>query len=299
MRTLKSSSTSETSHQLATRHKDPRRAGLIIKYDLYSAVSTIWAKRNSCSGVRAERGAFGSAKSSSIEASESGEATCDWFSGVIFTESKAACNLGRRSARYRTKVSTDRWRSSEGDNMSESKTWNRGVTDTPCNVGFFFELIDAVSSSWWPPGKNIPSPVLRNLPPTEPELPETRVSNTSVAIRSWTWPVGLLSLSRGDSEAVWSSSTGTGPPYSGIHFSWGTESRPETASGYKATTLAGLKSSSINASMAASKFEARNCETAFNARIRILRCSWCQVSRQTALYNVKLCWPCLEVVIHL
>ncbi len=44
----------------------------MIRYDLYSAVSTICAKRSSCSGVSAESGAFGRAKSSSTVASDSG-----------------------------------------------------------------------------------------------------------------------------------------------------------------------------------------------------------------------------------
>ena len=70
LRTLRSSSTPETSHQLATRHKYPTRGGLIIKYGLYNAVSTIWANRNSCSGVNAEREAFG--RKAPLR-----EATCD------------------------------------------------------------------------------------------------------------------------------------------------------------------------------------------------------------------------------
>jgi len=70
----------------------------MIKYDLYSAVSTIYANLNKWSGVRLDKGAFGKEKSSSIEASERGE-RWDWDSGVIRTLLRAALSFGRRSDR--------------------------------------------------------------------------------------------------------------------------------------------------------------------------------------------------------
>jgi hypothetical protein len=54
-----SSSTSDTSHQLATRQRGPSNPGRIRRYDLNNAVSTICANRTSCSGVRDVKGAFG------------------------------------------------------------------------------------------------------------------------------------------------------------------------------------------------------------------------------------------------
>jgi len=84
----------------------------MIIYDLYRAVSTICANRSNCSGVRADSRAFGNANRSSTEASERGDARCDWLSGVIPTFSRAALSFGRRSERYRTSVSMERLRSS-------------------------------------------------------------------------------------------------------------------------------------------------------------------------------------------
>ncbi len=71
----------------------------MIKYDLYRAVSTICANLNNWSGVRLDKGAFGKEKSSSMEASERGEARCDWDSVVMPTLLRAALSFGRRSDR--------------------------------------------------------------------------------------------------------------------------------------------------------------------------------------------------------
>jgi hypothetical protein len=69
-RARSSSSTSETSHQLATRQSGPNKPGFMKRYDLNNAVSRIWANRNSCSGVSEDKGAFGNANKSSVEVSE-------------------------------------------------------------------------------------------------------------------------------------------------------------------------------------------------------------------------------------
>src|SRR6185369_8354312 len=66
---------------------------------------------------------------------------------------------------------------------------------------------------------------------------------------------------------------GAGPPNSGIQPSCGTARRPATLSGYSATTLAGLRSSSRNVSIAASNLDSRNSETALRMRICVLLAS--------------------------
>lgn len=66
----------------------------------------------------------------------------------------------------------------------------------------------------------------------------------------------------------------SGPPCRGIHFSGATDSRPATESGYKATTFAGFKSSSIKVSMAESNFESQNSDTALSARMRVRLASY-------------------------
>jgi hypothetical protein len=75
-RALSSSSTSETSHQFSTRHRDPSNPGLTTKYDLNKAVSTICANLNNCSGVKEDSGALGKARISSMEACDRGGNLC-------------------------------------------------------------------------------------------------------------------------------------------------------------------------------------------------------------------------------
>jgi hypothetical protein len=58
-RAWSSSSTSDTSHQFGTRQRGPNNPGRMKRYDLYSAVSTIWANLNNCSGVSDDRGSLG------------------------------------------------------------------------------------------------------------------------------------------------------------------------------------------------------------------------------------------------
>lgn len=74
----------------------------------------------------------------------------------------------------------------------------------------------------------------------------------------------------GIGDGVRSSSATPGPPYSGIHFSCGTDSRPATEPGLRATALAGLQSGLMNASMASWNFDEKKSET---ARILIRHCS--------------------------
>jgi hypothetical protein len=64
------SSTCATSHQLSRRHKGPSSPGRTTRYDLKSAVSTTWAHKTSCSGVRDENGASGISRSESQDVSD-------------------------------------------------------------------------------------------------------------------------------------------------------------------------------------------------------------------------------------
>lgn len=151
----------------------------------------------------------------------------------------------------------------------------QGVRHIPCSAPFRRVVIDAVSSSFAPPGKNIPSPARLSLPPTDP-VPVTMLSRISTGDLSWEPCNDALSLSCSCEDFVDARSSsefamGAGPPYRGIHASCGTDKRPATGSGYRATTFAGLKSRSMNVSMASSNLDAWNWETAFRARMRIRR----------------------------
>ena len=76
-RSLKRVSTSDTSHQFSIRHNDPNRPGIVIKYDLNSAVYTTCANRISWSGVKAVSGMLGISLKSSTVASDNGETLWD------------------------------------------------------------------------------------------------------------------------------------------------------------------------------------------------------------------------------
>lgn len=67
---------------------------------------------------------------------------------------------------------------------------------------------------------------------------------------------------------------GVGPPNIGIHWSRGTDKRPEIDSGYREMTLAGLMFKLTNDSSARSNSPERNCETASSALARLVRLSF-------------------------
>ena len=89
-------------------------------------------------------------------------------------------------------------------------------------------------------------------------------------------------------------STGLGPPKRGIHFWLGTAKRPATTSGYSATTLAGLRSSSINVSIAESNLDSRNSDTAFKMRIRVRLDSYENPVRSIHNGIINSTIPCLR-----
>jgi len=67
---------------------------------------------------------------------------------------------------------------------------------------------------------------------------------------------------------------GVGPPNIGIHWSRGTDKRPEIDSGYKEMTLAGFMFKVTNESRARSNSPERNCDTASNALARLVHLSF-------------------------
>jgi hypothetical protein len=71
---------------------------------------------------------------------------------------------------------------------------------------------------------------------------------------------------------------GVGPPNIWIHWSRGTDKRPEMESGYREMTFAGFIFNLTNKSSAVSNSPARNCDTASNALVRLVRLSFNNVS---------------------
>lgn len=67
---------------------------------------------------------------------------------------------------------------------------------------------------------------------------------------------------------------GAGPPNIWIHWSHGTDKRPEMDSGYREMTFAGFIFNSTNKSSARSNWPARNCDTASNALVKLVRLSF-------------------------
>lgn len=182
----------------------------------------------------------------------------------MWTAASAGANLGLWSVRYLSKVSTERCKSSASGNLGVHLTITRRF-DPPCKPRWGgFPLSDAVSGSFIAvdDGKNTPSPVLPNRERMDSAGVVNASSKTAGELNCSWLP---FSLDIDESSVV----VGAGPPSRVIQPSCGTDRRPATDSGYNAMTLAGLRCSSRNVSMAESNLEARNSETAFNARIRV------------------------------
>ncbi len=69
-----------------------------------------------------------------------------------------------------------------------------------------------------------------------------------------------------------------GPPNIWIHWSRGTDKRPEMDSGYREMTFAGFIFNLTNKSSARSNWPAWNCDTASNALVKLVRLSFEDVS---------------------
>jgi hypothetical protein len=155
------------------------------------------------------------------------------------------------------------------------------------NRGLSFLLaIDVVSGSLKPEDRKASS-VLFSLPTLAADAancPDGVVSSTAPPCSE---------EPEDDDTATSGGAVDAGPPNIWIHWSRGTDKRPEMDSGYREITFAGFMSNLTNESSALSNLPARNFDTASNALVRFVRLSFNDASISKALYEVDVYVPCL------
>lgn len=145
-------------------------------------------------------------------------------------------------------------------------------------------VIDAVSESLKPEARISSSGFFG--------LPTLPVDPTACPAGSSTSPPCSEVLDEDDDIAS-RAAFGVGPPNIWIHWSRGTDKRPEIDSGYREMTFAGFIFNLTNKSSARSNSPAWNCETASNALVKLLRLSFkdASISKESCtLVNMYFIW---------